>query len=126
MAEKKTTTKTETKAKAEKPVVKAKADARVALLEINNMQYASKVGETIEVRVGANDTAEAVVNLLGVVDGDKFEYGKPYLTNKLSFEFGEAVKQDKVTTAKFKAKSRYRRKTGARPVSVQFTLTALS
>lgn len=124
----KTTRAKKAPAKAEKkPVVKSKpVNAKTAILEINNMQYVVREGETITCRVVTDEEAPRDVKLLGIVDGENLFYGTPYLSNKIDFAFGEVVKGDKVVTAKFKAKSRYRRKVASRPQYVKFTLNGIN
>jgi len=102
-----------------------KIATKLAILEINNMQYIVAEGETITCRIDLDPTATPEVNLLGLVFGSEFTYGTPYLTNKVDFKLGEIVKGDKVITAKFKAKSRYRRKVGFRPHYIEFTLNSI-
>ncbi|MFW5702617.1 MAG: 50S ribosomal protein L21 [Candidatus Dojkabacteria bacterium] len=99
---------------------------KTAILEINNMQYVVAEGETISTRIATNLTDKDLrVNLLAIIDGENFEYGKPYLKQKVEFSLGNIIKGEKVTTNKFKAKSRYRKKTGFRPRFVEFTLNSI-
>lgn len=128
-----------TKASASKKTPSSKASAsskttakkqdkapRTAVLEINNMQYVVAEGETVATRISPDANSKDIeVNLLALIDGDKFDYGKPYLKQKVEFELGEVVKGKKVTTNIFKAKSRYRRRRGFRPKYVEFTLKAI-
>ena len=106
--------------------VEKTVNSRTAILEINKMQYVIKEGETITCRVTTDSEAVREVKLLGIVDGEKLSYGTPYLSNKLTFSFGDVVKGDKVVTAKFKAKSRYRRRVASRPQFVKFTLNSIN
>jgi ribosomal protein L21 len=133
MAEKKTTTTKKTssskKTAAKKPTKKQtkktrkSASPRTAVLAINNMQYIVKEGETIATRISLDSkNSDVDVKLLALLDGDKLEYGKPHIDKKVDFELGKVKSGEKVTTAKFKSKSRYRRRKGFRKKFVEFTL----
>lgn len=100
---------------------------KLGILEINKMQYVIKEGQTITVRISPTAKAKDVdVKLLGLIEGDSFEYGTPYLDNKLKFELGEVVKGPKVIKSTYKAKTRYRRKVGFRPKYVEFNLVEIA
>lgn len=93
------------------------------ILEINKMQYVSAIGETILVRISKESSEKDIeVNVLAEIDGENIIMGKPNLNKKIKFSLGEAKKQKKVVKDFFRAKSRYHRKVGFRPVSVEFNL----
>ncbi len=131
----KSQTKSKKSTKAAKKAPKT-AETKKVVLEINGMQYVLNEGETIETRISLDTvekkkkdgTAEDLeVKLLAIIDekNDKFEYGKPYIEKTIDYEIGDVVKGEKVTTSFFRAKSRYRRKTGMRKKFVQFTLNKI-
>jgi large subunit ribosomal protein L21 len=116
------------KAKASKKLSKqaVKPGARIAILAINKMQYIVKEGETIQTRIKLDSTEKNIdVKLLGLIEKENFEVGKPYLSNKLDYALGEVKLGDKVITNKFKAKARYRKRTGHRTKFVEFTLKSV-
>ena len=89
---------------------------RYAVIRINGNQYKVKEGETILLDYFGGSKPEAEVLLIS--DGENIRIGKPVLKNssaKLKI-VDEKVKGDKLTVQKFKAKSRYRRRSGFRPV----------
>jgi ribosomal protein L21 len=121
--------------KAEKTESK-KLGPKKVVLEINGMQYIVNEGETINTRISLDTvdnkkkdgTAKDLdVKLLAIIDekNEKLEYGKPYIDKTIDYEIGDVVKGEKITTSFFRAKSRYRRKTGMRKKFVQFTLNKI-
>jgi ribosomal protein L21 len=124
-----TKAKTTTK-KSTKPAKKASSanSNRVAVIQINNMQYVAKEGSTFPARISPEaKLADLDVKLLAIVDTDsnEFSYGTPHLSNKLDLSLGEMVKGDKVVSKTYKAKSRTRRKVGFRPKFVEVTVNSL-
>jgi len=114
--------KTDTTTKAEKKVA-TKAIAAVAIIEINGNQYLAKKGQTINVSLLINVKKEAVTpKVMAIITETTAEYGKPYLENKVDFDLGEMIKLKKVTTNRFQAKSRLRKRVGMRPKLVQVTI----
>jgi len=113
--------------KTEVKVEKTTKPSRIAILQINNLQYIVREGEKILTRISPKAVKEDInVKLLGIIDGDNFEYGKPYLDYAVDFDLGEMVKGDKVTSFKYKHKARYRRKVGFRKKFVEITLNSIT
>ncbi len=89
---------------------------KYAVLKIAGKQYKVTEGEELLVNK-INDTKVASEVLL-VVDGEKVHLGKPLVEGAkvvLKLETPE-VKGEKLYISKYKAKSRYRRRTGFRQV----------
>ena len=88
-----------------------------AVIETGGKQYLvapndKLVIEKLEVEAGNNVTFDKV---LLVADGDKVNVGKPYLTgSKVVAKVLSQGRGEKLTVFKYRAKSRYRRKTGHR------------
>lgn len=120
---------TEKAVKPAKSETKVAKSSRIGVIEINKMQYIGREGETINARI-ALDSKENLnsveVKLLALVNPDtkEFNYGAPYLDNKIDFEVGERVLGEKVTSSTFKAKARYRRKVGIRQKFVQVKINS--
>jgi large subunit ribosomal protein L21 len=88
--------------------------AKYAVIRIQGHQY--KVGEKQEILVDLLGETKPEAEVLMVVNDDKVEVGKPTLKTKVDLKVVEPeVKGEKIYIRKYKAKSRYRRKTGFRP-----------
>lgn len=85
---------------------------KYAVIQLNGAQYKITPGDKFLV-----DKTEKLTEpkVLLFVDGDKRKIGDPTVKDvKVNLKILEQVRQDKVVSAKFKAKSRYRRKIGFR------------
>ncbi len=90
---------------------------KFAVVKIKNNQYKLQEGDVVEIQkvAGEPGTKLNFDEVLLNVDGDKVEVGTPLVSKaSVSAEIVEQTKGDKVTTFKFKSKSRYRRKVGHR------------
>ncbi|HEX5429691.1 MAG TPA: 50S ribosomal protein L21 [Patescibacteria group bacterium] len=88
-----------------------------AVIETGGKQYLVSPKEklAIEKIAGAAGDTVAFDKVLLTIDGDKVSLGKPYLANqKVSAKIVEQSRAEKLTVFKYRAKSRYRRKTGHR------------
>lgn len=88
-----------------------------AVVAISGNQYLVTPGQEILVHRLNQDSGEVKFSeVMLVIDGEKVEVGKPYISNMdvVAEVMGE-VKGEKVTVLKFKAKSRYHKTTGFRP-----------
>lgn len=99
---------------------------KYAVIKINGSQYKVTEGQEIFVDKLQDKAAKAEVMLL--VDDDTVKLGNPYLGNA---EVGlkivaDEVKGKKLIIQKFKAKSRYRRKNGFRPVYTKVLVESIS
>jgi large subunit ribosomal protein L21 len=91
--------------------------SKFAVVKIKNNQYKLQEGDVVEIHkvAGEPGTKLNFDEVLLSVDGDKVEVGTPLVAkSSVSAEIVEQTKGDKVTTFKFKSKSRYRRKVGHR------------
>lgn len=96
--------------------------AKYVVLKINGKQYKAEEGQ--EILVDKILAEKPVAEVLLLVDGEKVEIGKPTLNNsKLKIKVLEKqVKGEKIRVLKYKAKSRYRKRTGFRPVYTKLLL----
>jgi large subunit ribosomal protein L21 len=87
-----------------------------AIIEINGNQF--KVSEGEELLVDKLTDMKVNPKVLLVSDGEKVSVGRPYLPKvKVKIKvLEEEVKGKKLHVRKFKAKSRYRKKIGFRPL----------
>lgn len=93
-----------------------------AVVKFGPTQYLIKEG--MELLVARNAELESV---LLAYDGDKVLIGDPTLSEvKVKYEVLGETKGDKVRTSKFKAKSRYHKTVGIRPVFTKLKITAIS
>jgi large subunit ribosomal protein L21 len=90
---------------------------KIAVLETGGKQYLVSDDKKIQVEKLPSAKGETFVfnKVLLISDGKKTEIGKPYLEGKqISGEIVEQKRLRKVTTLKYKSKTRYRRKKGHR------------
>ncbi len=88
---------------------------KYAVAQIKGNQYVIYEGKPFLVsKLNATKVDAAV---LAIRDGEEIELGKPYLERKLNFKIlSPIVKGEKVSILKYKSKSRYRKRSGIRPV----------
>ena len=89
---------------------------KYAIIQLAGRQLMVREGQVFEV----TQQKELKPEVLLFSDGDKVEIGSPYVSGvKVDAEILENKKDDKVVVARFKSKSRYRKKKGHRqPISV--------
>ena len=99
---------------------------KYAVIKFSNRQY--KIGEKETILVDKLDSTKVKPDVLLFVDDEKVEIGKPYLDKVkvvLKIE-GEPVKGEKIHVFKYKAKSRYRKRVGFRPLFSKITVEKIS
>lgn len=99
--------------------------AKYAVIRIKGNQY--KVSEGEEILIDKLD-GKPEPEVLLLVDGEKVKLGKPKV-NGTSLRLKvveEEVKGKKITVRTFKAKSRYRRKLGFRPIYTRLLIEKIS
>ena len=99
---------------------------KYAVVRIKGHQY--KVSEGEEILVDKVGDPKLEIETLLVVDGKKVQIGKPTLEKaKVTFKILDIeVKGTKIAVIKYKAKSRYRRHTGFRPVYTKLLVEKIS
>lgn len=86
-----------------------------AIIETGSKQYKIKAGDVIDVELIDAKKSVTFDNVLMLSDGDKLSVGAPYLQGaKVSAKVIGNVKDDKVTTFKYKNKTNYHRTIGHR------------
>jgi large subunit ribosomal protein L21 len=86
-----------------------------AIIETGSKQYKIKAGDIIDVELIDNKQSVTFSDVLLVSDGEKLEVGAPYVKGaKVSAKVIGNVKDDKVTTFKYKNKTNYHRTIGHR------------
>ncbi|MFA4843613.1 MAG: 50S ribosomal protein L21 [Candidatus Margulisiibacteriota bacterium] len=86
-----------------------------AIIETGSKQYKIKAGDIIDVELLDNQQSVTFSNVLLLSDGEKLEVGVPYVPGaKVSAKVIGNVKDDKVTTFKYKNKTNYHRTIGHR------------
>jgi large subunit ribosomal protein L21 len=100
--------------------------SKYAVIEIKGQQF--KVSQGDEILVGKLNKEKPEARVLLVVDGEKIKIGKPVVKNaKVELKVvNEEEKGKKLYVYKFKAKSRYRRKMGFRPVYSRLLVEKIS
>lgn len=88
-----------------------------AIISLSGKQFNVKEGLTFKVDSLSNTDN---IKVLAVSNGDKFEFGAPFLENvKITLSKIEDRLDDKLRVARFRAKSRYRKnKSHRQPISV--------
>ncbi len=96
------------------------------VLKIKGKQYWVEEGEEFLVdRI--NDKEELVPQVLLFANGDDVILGNPLVTNvKVKLEFLGEFKGKKLDVFKYKAKSRYRKRRGFRPVFTKVKVSQIS
>lgn len=99
---------------------------KYVVLRLNGRQY--KVSEGEEFLVDRLDAKKIEPEVLLVSDGEKAKVGKPKLAGvKLTLKVvKEEEKGKKIDIVRYKAKSRYRKKKGFRPVFTRLLLSKIS
>lgn len=90
-----------------------------AVIKTGGKQYRVSVGDILEVDrlAGGKDSAITFEDVLLLVSGSQVKIGKPTLKAiKVKAKILEQKKGEKIKVSKFKAKARYRRTIGFRPL----------
>ena len=84
------------------------ADAKKAVIVSGGKQYLVSAGETIKVELLGDDKKKVTFEPLLVIDGDKVTVGAPKVSGVVvtASVVQADVKQDKVTSIRYKAKKR--------------------
>jgi large subunit ribosomal protein L21 len=100
--------------------------AKYAVIKIKGTQY--KVSEGDEILVGKLGSKRPEAEVLLTVDDGKVSVGKPFVKGtKVKLKMlKDEEKGKKVTVLKYKAKSRYRKKRGFRPVYTRLLVEQIS
>ncbi|MFA6253679.1 MAG: 50S ribosomal protein L21 [Candidatus Paceibacterota bacterium] len=88
-----------------------------AIIETGGKQYKVAAGDSLKVeKLPKTDKGEVIFDkVLLVADGEKVQVGDPYLKGAtVTAKFEEDGRAKKIVVIKYKAKSRYRIKTGHR------------
>ena len=98
------------------------------IVKIAGKQYKASPGDEIIVdKLDGEKGKVEFTDVLLVSDGDKITVGTPNVSDvKVIGEIVEQIKGDKVRVAKYKAKVRYRRVTGFRPMLTKVKITGIS
>ncbi|KKR34460.1 MAG: 50S ribosomal protein L21 [Candidatus Gottesmanbacteria bacterium GW2011_GWC2_39_8] len=98
------------------------------IVKIAGKQYKTSAGDEIIVdKLDGEKGKVEFTDVLLVSDGDKVIVGTPNVSDvKVIGEIVEQIKGDKVRVAKYKAKVRYRRVTGFRPMLTKVKITGIS
>jgi large subunit ribosomal protein L21 len=125
---KKTVTKKTAKSKkASKKKVSGKD--KFAVIELAGSQFKVKQGEQYEVKKLSGNKGDKIEieNVLMISEGDDVKVGKPYVEGaKVTLEITSQKKGEKVKVFKYKAKSRYRRTYGHRPLITRVLVKKIS
>ncbi len=98
---------------------------KYAIVRIKGHQYKVREGE--ELLVDKIEEKKAEPEVLLVVDEDKVKVGKPVVREaKVDLKVLGDEKGEKIVIRKFKAKSRYRRKTGFRASLTRLQVSKIS
>ena len=101
---------------------------KYAVIEASGTQYLVKEGQFLETEKIVGDKGQTLEfdKLLLYVNEDKVEIGKSYVAGKKVYAtIEEQAKDQKIYVYKFRAKSRYRRKTGHRQSITKIKITKI-
>lgn len=100
-----------------------------AIIETGGKQYKVAKGDSLQVEklVLARDKDEVIFDkVLLVAKGDKIQVGSPYLDGAtVTAKFETEGRAKKIVVIKYKAKSRYRIKTGHRQPFTKLSITKI-
>ena len=102
---------------------------KYAIVEDGGKQYKAIEGSTIEIDHFPAEVGEPVdfENILMVVDGEEISVGKPYVGGaRVQAKVAAQVKGPKLIVFKYKAKKRYRVKTGHRQKYTRLQIESIS
>ena len=98
---------------------------KYAIIRIEDRQYKVKEGE--DVLVDKLNSEKPNVEILLCIEEDKCIVGKPIIAKaKVDYKIADNVKGDKINGLKYKAKSRYRKRFGFRPIYTKLTINKIS
>jgi len=132
---KKETKKKKVTKKAKKTTVKKTTEKKVtvkdkfAVIELAGAQFKVREGEQYEVNKLSGNKGDKIEieNVLMISEGDDIKIGKPYVEgSKVVLEITSQKKGQKVKVFKYKAKSRYRRSYGHRPLITRVLVKKIS
>ena len=86
-----------------------------AIIETGAKQYLVAVGDQLAVELLAGEEKELTFQPLLLIDGEKVEVGQPRLDKiAVKAKILETIREDKVTSIRFKAKKRVHKRRGHR------------
>lgn len=85
-----------------------------AVCQISGKQYKVLPNQPLEVDWLGEETKKIEAEVLLLSEGNKVQFGTPFLKEKLSFDVLETTRGEKIRVAKFHAKANYRKVTGSR------------
>mgnify|MGYP003393891721 CR=1 FL=1 len=101
---------------------------KFAVIRTGGKQYIVAEGDNITID-NLNLPVEADVTFEKLAEGDSekgdIKLGKPVLPDSVKGKIIEVGKGEKIRVARFKAKTRYRKVTGFRPMLTKVTITSL-
>ena len=100
-----------------------------AVIETGGKQYLVSPKDKVVVEKLDGEANGTIVfdKVLMVADGEKVTLGKPYVSgSKVTAKILEQSKSDKIVVFKYRAKSRYRRKTGHRQMQTVIQIESIS
>ena len=94
-----------------------------AICEINGKQIKVMPNQPIEVDFLGDGQKKIEAQVLLLSEEGKLSIGTPYLREKLTLDFLDNIKGDKIRVAKFHAKANYRKVIGHRAKKTRLILT---
>ncbi len=103
---------------------------KLAVIKTGGKQYVAREGEVIKIeKLDAKQVEDGKVSfdeVLMAVNGDKIEFGTPFLKTTVSGEIVEEGRNKKIMVIHYKAKSRYFKKNGHRQPFMKVKITKIS
>lgn len=97
-----------------------------AVLEISGKQYKVTPNKAIEVDLLNEENKKVEAQVLIMSENGKITVGTPYLKDKLSLDYIETIKGEKIRVAKFHAKANFRKVNGHRTKKTRLVWTVKS
>ncbi len=98
-----------------------------AVIKTGGKQYLVKVGDVLSIEKLEAQQGETVsFETLLTFEGDKMDLGTPFISGKVSGEIVAHGRDAKISVVKYKAKSRYTRRTGHRQHFTKVKITKIA
>ena len=97
------------------------------IIESGAKQYLVSVGDHLAVELLSEDKKDIVFYPLLLIDGERIQVGKPHLeTVSVKARVIEEMREDKVTSIRFKAKKRVHKRRGHRQKKTIIEIVAIA
>lgn len=97
-----------------------------AVIKTGGKQYVVTEGETLNIERIVGDGKKIEFKPLLVIDGEKITIGTPEVNGVVKADILDEVKNDKVTSIRYKAKKRVKKVHGHRQIQTQIKIKSIA